>query len=132
MHIDGRCHCGAIRFTAEIDPNGVTLCHCTDCQVMSGSAFRTIVAAPIASFRLEGAPKAYVKVADSGSRRAQAFCPECGTPLYGSAIENPTSVTIRLGCVAQRDQLPPVTHIWQRSAVPWLGDLRDFGDSPAR
>ena len=28
MHIDGSRHCGAIPFTAEIDPSTVMLCHC--------------------------------------------------------------------------------------------------------
>jgi|tagenome__1003787_1003787.scaffolds.fasta_scaffold20790291_3 hypothetical protein len=32
MKIDGSCHCGAVRCTAQINPDKVTLCHCTDCQ----------------------------------------------------------------------------------------------------
>jgi hypothetical protein len=32
MKIDGRCHCGFITFKAEIEPEKVWLCHCTDCQ----------------------------------------------------------------------------------------------------
>lgn len=123
MHIDGACHCGGISFTAQIDPARVMVCHCADCQVLSGSPFRAVVAAPIESFALRGQPKSYVKVAESGNRRAQMFCPECGTPLYATAPENPTSVIIRLGCVAQRDQLVPAVQIWQRSAMPWLTSL---------
>ena len=80
MHIDGRCHCGQISFTAEIDPSRVMVCHCTDCQTLSGSAFRVAVAAPIDTFVLHGNPKTYVKVAESGNRRAQVFCPNCATP----------------------------------------------------
>ena len=40
MKIDGSCHCGNITYTAEIDPENVGLCHCTDCQTLSGSAAR--------------------------------------------------------------------------------------------
>ena len=40
MKIDGGCHCGYITYTAEIDPETSGLCHCTDCQTLSGSAFR--------------------------------------------------------------------------------------------
>ena len=97
--------------------------HCADCQVLSGSPFRAVVAASIQSFALRGQPKSYVKVAESGNRRAQVFCPECGTPLYATAPENPTSVIIRLGCVAQRAQLVPAVQIWQHSAMPWLAGL---------
>jgi hypothetical protein len=40
MKIDGACHCGYIRIEAEADPEKTTICHCTDCQTGTGSAFR--------------------------------------------------------------------------------------------
>jgi len=132
MHINGSCHCGAITFTAEIDPARVMVCHCTDCQILSGSPFRTVVAAPMERFSLHGTPKSYVKVAQSGNRRAQMFCPDCGTPLFATAPENPTSVIIRLGCVEQRAQLEPAVQIWQHSALPWLADLADVPGTPGQ
>ena len=130
MHIDGACHCGAITFSADIDPARVMACHCTDCQVLSGSPFRAVVAVPMAKFSLRGTPKTYVKTAQSGNRRAQVFCPECGTPLYACAPENPTSVIIRLGCVKQRSQLKPSLQLWQHSALPWLPELPSIPASP--
>ena len=67
MHVDGSCHCGYITYQAEIDPGRVIICHCTDCQVLSSSAFRMIVVAEKGSFRLlSGEPTVYVKTADSG------------------------------------------------------------------
>ena len=130
MHIDGACHCGLISFTAEVDASRVMVCHCSDCQVMSGAPLRAVVAAPIGLFKLRGEPKRYLKVAQSGNRRVQAFCPECGTPLFATAPENATSVIIRLGCVTQRAQLRPSTQIWQHSAMPWIADLRAVPSSP--
>ena len=123
MHIEGACHCGSVSFSAEVDASRVMLCHCTDCQVLSGAPFRAVVVAPIETFALRGTPKSYVKVAQSGNRRAQVFCPECGTPLFATAPENPTSVVIRLGCVKQRSELFPSAQIWRRSAMPWLTQL---------
>lgn len=125
MKIHGACHCGAISFTAEVDPASVTACHCTDCQIMSGAPFRAIVMAPLDRFELSGEPSRYVKTADSGNRRAQMFCPTCGTPLFGMAAENPVAVVIRLGCVAERAALKPVRQIWTHSALPWIADLAE-------
>jgi hypothetical protein len=130
MQIDGACHCGLISFTAQIDPLRVMVCHCTDCQVLSGAPFRAAVAAATETFVLRGQPKCYIKVAQSGNRRAQFFCPECGTPLYASAPENPPFVLIRLGCVTQRAQLKPVVQLWQHSALPWLAELPSIPGSP--
>ena len=131
MHITGRCHCRSISFTAEIDPTQVLLCHCSDCQVLSGAPFSAIVSAPMAGFVLMGgAPRRYLKTAASGNRRAQVFCPDCGTPLYACAAENPNSVVIRLGCVDQRALLKPTRQVWQHSAMPWLAELAALPGSP--
>ena len=52
MKIDGRCHCGCITYEAEIDPAKVMICHCTDCQTLSGSAFRTVAFSREGTFKL--------------------------------------------------------------------------------
>ena len=98
MKVDGRCHCGAIAYSADVEPEMASICHCTDCQCFSGAPFRASVPANVEDFRLlHGNPKIYVKIADSGARRRQAFCGECGTPIYASAFENTTVLNLRLG-----------------------------------
>jgi len=124
MKIDGGCYCGYITYEATINSDHIGICHCTDCQTFSGSAFRTGVLASKDRFRiLTGKPKIYVKTAESGSRRAQAFCPECGTHVYSAAEEDPQVFSIRTGTARQRDQLIPTAQIWCRSAQAWVMDL---------
>ena len=43
MKITGSCHCGAIAYEAEVNSNAVRVCHCTDCQRLTGTAFRTTI-----------------------------------------------------------------------------------------
>src|SRR5262245_54441969 len=75
MKITGACHCGAIRYEADVDPATAGLCHCTDCQTLSGTAFRVSVRAVPNTFRIvAGTPRVYVKTAESGNPREQAFC----------------------------------------------------------
>nr|WP_297525035.1 GFA family protein [uncultured Roseateles sp.] len=130
MRVHGSCHCGAIRFSGEIDPAQVVVCHCDDCQILSGAPYRAVVSAPMATFEISGSPKTYVKVAQSGNRRAQVFCPDCGTALYGAAAENPTHAVLRLGCLAERDQLRPSRQIWTHSAAGWTAALGEVPASP--
>jgi hypothetical protein len=79
MKIDGRCHCGYVTFEAEADPETTTICHCTDCQTMSGAPFRAVVITRPGKFvLLSGKPTEYRKTADSGNIRLQGFCPRCG------------------------------------------------------
>jgi len=125
MEVDGRCHCGAITYRAVVDPEKAGLCHCSDCQMLSGSAYRASVQAPAATFRiLTGQPKIYVKTtAESGTKRAHAFCPDCGTPVYATAISDPQTYSLRIGCLRQRAELAPRRQIWCRSALPWSANL---------
>ncbi|HEX6319535.1 MAG TPA: GFA family protein [Burkholderiales bacterium] len=124
MKIDGACHCGNIRYEAEVDPQAVAICHCTDCQTLSGSAFRTVVPAKKENFRLlKGAPKTYVKTAESGNPRVQAFCPECGTPIYSAAPGDAPAFSLRVGTIRQRAELRPQKQLWSRSALEWLKEL---------
>ena len=130
MKVEGQCHCGQISFEAEIDPNAVRLCHCTDCQTLSGSAYRVNVQARADSFRLlSGQPKIYIKTAESGSKRAQAFCPNCGTSIYSAASHDTPSYGLRVSTLKQRAQLQPSRQIWFRSAQPWATDLRNVQHS---
>ena len=125
MKVHGQCHCGAIEYEADVDPARVTICHCTDCQNLTGAAYRVTVAASMKSFRLiRGSPKTYVKVADSGNRRAQVFCADCGSHLYAhAAVENPERLGIRVGCLQERAALVPRKRIWCSSALPWSENL---------
>lgn len=125
MKIDGRCHCGYITYEAEIDPEKVMVCHCTDCQTLSGSAFRTVAFTREDTFKLlTGELKIYVRTGESGNKRPQAFCPECGTPIYSSTIgDGPKVHIIRIGSARQRNELVPKLQLWARSAQHWVGNL---------
>ena len=127
MKVHGRCHCGAIAYEAEIDPARAVVCHCVDCQILSGAAFRASVPASAEALRfLQGAPRHYVKTAESGNRRAQGFCGDCGTALYSADAESPRVFNLRIGALAERDALPPQRQIWCSAALDWTRDLLDL------
>jgi hypothetical protein len=121
MKIDGKCHCGFIEYEVEVDPEGVYVCHCTDCQSISGSPFRWAVSVPAENFKLlVGGPKTYVKISASGATSHQIFCPECASPLYSTAVGvEPKSYNLRLGTARQRAALPPKLEVWCGSAQEW-------------
>lgn len=133
MKVHGRCHCGAIEFDAEVDPARVTICHCTDCQTLTGTAYRTTVPATAQSFVMKrGTPRTYLKTGESGNRREHAFCGDCGTPIYSAAPDpaQRTSYGLRVGCLDRRADLAPVRQIWCRSALPWSSDISRLPGQP--
>ncbi|HEX4117275.1 MAG TPA: GFA family protein [Rhizomicrobium sp.] len=124
MKVHGRCHCGEIVFEAEIDSTQVSICHCSDCQTLTGTAYRVSAPAKAGELRfLKGPPKIYVKIAESGRQRAQAFCGSCGTPIYSSDTHDPKIFNLRTGTLAERGELKPSRQIWCRSALDWVQEL---------
>ena len=131
MHVHGRCHCGAVEWEAEVDPDTASICNCTDCQSFSGAPFRASVPAKAEHFRVtKGEPHRYVKVADSGNPRTQAFCANCGSPLYSADVENPKAFMLRLGALDQRTEIVPQKRIWCSSALDWAQSVDDLPSSP--
>lgn len=125
MRISGGCHCGQIRFRADIAPDRTRICHCSDCQRLSGSPFRVVVPVDEADFELlSGTLKAYLKTGASGAKRQQVFCPDCGTPIYATSNdEGPRKLGLRVGAIDQADQLVPKRQYWAKSAAGWLADI---------
>jgi len=122
MKVEGHCHCGKIAYEAEVDPTAVQICHCLDCQTLTGSAFRASVPAPAETFRLvRGQPRSYVKTADSGSRRVHAFCGDCGAPVFRMPTDDNPNYALRVGGLDQRALLgPPRRQIWTRRRLAWI------------
>ena len=122
MNIDGTCLCGQIKFEAIIDPETATICHCTDCQINSGTAFGYVVGAINDSFNLlKGELSFYIKLADSGAKRELAFCGKCGTRIYAKP-ENGKSgfFGLRVGTIRQRQSLHPKRQVWKKSCLDWV------------
>ena len=136
MKITGACHCGDITYEAELDPARFGICHCTDCQVTSASAFRTIAVVKQAEFRLlSGTPKTYIKQAESGNRRALTFCSTCGAGLWATDEKGESGlVNLRAGTITERRELdiaagPQATLDWVIEAAQRL--LADLDVDPS-
>jgi len=126
MQTEGSCFCGKITFTAEVDPSLVVICHCSDCQVLGGSAFRvTCVVKPEALVFRSDDYAVFEKAGDSGNVRRQIFCPVCGTSICSlpAAGESGGFVSLRVPPLKHRDELTPRAEIWCRSRVSWLPEI---------
>ena len=109
MKVDGGCLCGHVQYEAEVDPQRVAFCHCTDCQINSGCAMGWVIAVVGERFELK------------------SFCPECGTRIVAKPVDGEQGiVSLRAGSVRQRAQLPPRVHLWARSAQPWIDALHEL------
>ncbi|MFB9950454.1 GFA family protein [Rhizobium puerariae] len=128
MHVTGGCHCGSVTYEAELDTRRVVICHCTDCQKLTGSPFRVTAVVQDGDLKLTGnEPKMYRRVADSGRVRQQYFCPECGSQLFVNGEGEASKVWgIRWGSIDQRMDVKPLRQVWCRSAPAWLAEIAEL------
>ena len=134
VDVSGSCHCGAIAYRARIDPNAVQICHCRDCQRLTGTAFRTAVpASPENFYLMKGEPRIYIKLADSGSRRGHAFCGQCGAPVFRQPTDNNPNFSLRIGGLDQASELGrPARQIWTSRRLGWATELSEIASFDAQ
>lgn len=124
MKVDASCHCGSITYEAEINPDNVVICHCTDCQTFSSAPYRvSVFGVPSENVRLEGAPKTYAKIGGSGRKVLVAFCGDCGTSLYSTKSETAGPFNLRVGAIKQRRKLTPKAQGFCGSGMPWAMNI---------
>jgi hypothetical protein len=115
---DGGCQCGGVRYRLEGEPLGLAVCHCTECQRQSGSAFGMSLAIPREAFRLlAGELKRFSVRCDSGRIKECAFCPSCGTRIHhrvGEAV-----LSLKPGTLDDTSWLSPDAHYWTKRKQPW-------------
>src|SRR5262245_12201022 len=117
----GRCVCGAVRYRLIAEPLTVYACHCTDCQALSGSAFR--LSMPVRRDTLEvvaGIPEELEYSPLGASTKRGRRCGTCSTWLWGEPVRLPQVVVLRPSTLDDRSWFDPVAHIWVRSAQPWV------------
>ncbi|KAJ5970673.1 uncharacterized protein N7479_000591 [Penicillium vulpinum] len=98
MTLTGSCMCGGVTYAVEADTYLAALCHCTDCQKWSGSAFTANAVVPRTSMKVtKGTPNSYDAIGNSGKINKHFFCPTCGSSLYTELEIMPDMTCIKAG-----------------------------------
>jgi hypothetical protein len=118
---EGGCQCRSIRYRITGEPLTVYVCHCTDCQRRTGSAFGMSMLLQKNQFEvLAGTPKTYSFIEPGGRQRSGAYCERCVIRLWGESARTPDIMYVRPGSLDDTSGLEPAGHIWTRSKQPWV------------
>ena len=91
----GSCHCGAVRFEAEIDLAQPT--YRCNCSVCSRNRFWAAVVTP-GAFRLLEGKSAVQQYLFNSMRNEHYFCKTCGVRAYGLGNQG-EMVGVNIGCL---------------------------------
>ena len=112
---EGGCHCGAVRYSAEVAPVNQRVCHCRRCQKVIGAAFNARVLFRIDHVTIDG-PVAMVNTSPDLKR---GFCSNCGTTMF-SRRESAGIIGITTGSLDDPTAFKPQMHIFTASKQPWV------------
>jgi len=121
----GGCHCGAVRFEADIDlSNGVSRCNCTWCTKRSGIG---VIVRP-AAFRLLTDEKRLGSYAWGGRTATVSFCPTCGVHVFGRGNLPQLGgeyVSVNVNCMDDIDPAALKVVYWDGRHNNWAAGPRD-------
>ena len=89
--LTGGCLCRAVRYRAAGTPEFQGLCHCCDCQRLSGS----------------------------GQPADRHYCPSCLSQLFGFSDIMPSKTNVYAGSLDDNTRFKPTFAIFVRSRPPW-------------
>ena len=117
--MEGGCQCGKVRYRIDGEPLNLAVCHCTECQRQSGSAFGMSLAVKSESFRLlSGELRRFTTLCDSGRTKDCTFCPGCGTRIYHQVVDE--VLVVKAGTLDDTSWLNPSAHYWTKRKQPWV------------
>ncbi len=120
MKLEGGCHCGAVRYEVEGEPEHVALCHCRDCQRASGAPAVAWGAFPKSAFRVLCGE---ARTRNSSGQSMRSFCSECGSSLWFVNEEYlPGIVDIQVATLDEPDVLAPMIQIQTAERIGWMKD----------
>jgi hypothetical protein len=131
----GGCMCGAVRYECSTEPVMTANCHCRDCQRATGGAYVSVLFVPRNTVNITGEVKYYDVKGDSGNILSRAFCPTCGSRLFGKPAVMPDLLGIMAGSLDDPSSHRPAIDIYTDSAQPWdylNPELPKFPKGPPR
>lgn len=117
----GQCQCGSVQYRVVGASATLFVCHCTDCQRQSASAFGMALWIRGAELSLlSGGTHEWVRSLPLGRRMSCRFCPACGTRLFHQVLGQGEFMSIKPGTLSKPLESEPVAHIWTVSKQPWV------------
>ena len=128
--LTGACYCRAVTYSVADAFEYAFICHCSDCQRTTGSAFKPFARIAAHHLSLTSGREDVERLGGKASHNA--FCRKCGSLLY-SVVREGKYVHVTLGTLLAPPAITPSAHIFVRSKAPWhvIGDtLPQFEQFP--
>lgn len=122
--IQGRCLCGDVTFSCDDDFQQFHLCHCHQCQKLTGSAHVANLFTRPDNITWHSGQAHVTRYNIPGRLSSNAFCPTCGSRLpYLS--QTGKALVVPAGCLDDAPTLQPQDHIFWAERAAWYDEAVD-------
>ena len=135
MSNSGGCLCGRISYDLKGEPIVSLVCHCTNCQKQSGSAFSVNVICQQDQIQVTGKLSTYEDRSDTGDKVFRKFCGTCGSPIFSELTAHPGLIALKVGSLNDTSNVTPSSQVWCDSGQDWLkieSDMPRFAQNPTQ
>ncbi|SDR47311.1 GFA family protein [Pseudovibrio sp. Tun.PSC04-5.I4] len=119
MKSTGRCLCGAVTYKVEGEPLVVAQCHCEECRRTSGTGHTVGAMFRADQVEMQGELGEHIYASSKNSQVTKAFCPKCGSPMFGRNTNAPDHMTLPLGSMDTAEALAVQVVIFNRDKQHW-------------
>ena len=117
--LKGSCQCGEIRYSVEEDFEAFYLCHCSQCQKTTGSAFASNILTSIDNIEWHSGEENIVNYQDKARDFSKSFCANCGAgvPYINKKM---THIVIPAGSLNDAPSSSPKANLFRPESPDWL------------
>lgn len=121
-NITGSCLCGKAQFHVENNFEHFQLCHCRQCQQLSGTAYVSNLFIKKENFRwIQGS--GFVKRYHHRERNFyKAFCMECGSTMPLESVYGET-ILVPAGSLDRQPDIKPEQSLFWHERMAWFDDV---------
>lgn len=114
----GQCLCGQIRFGFDTQPTDISVCHCSLCRRMTGTAFGVYVKIPAANLKLVSSIDS-LNSYDVTDKLKMLSCGTCGSYVYATHADYSEFAYVCLGALDDGHEIRPGYHEFVGSKASW-------------
>ena len=115
----GKCLCGQVRYEFDSNPTDVSVCHCSFCRRMTGTAFGVYVKVPGANLQLASGND-NLNSYDVTGKLSMLSCRTCGSYVYATHSDYSEFAYVCLGTLDDDHDIRPGYHEFVGSKANWF------------
>ncbi|ABG41766.1 glutathione-dependent formaldehyde-activating, GFA [Paraglaciecola sp. T6c] len=118
----GSCLCNRVTYACENNFSQFHLCHCTQCQKATGSAYAANLFTDVDNIKWLTGEALIMRFNVAGRSISNAFCGECGSAVPYKSLSG-KALVVPAGSLDCEPNIQPQSQIFYTERAPWFDSV---------